>query len=1118
MAVVSANHRSAARMLALLCSTALAGVLAGPAWSQTSWTGAVSEDWFEAGNWSNLVPDASDNVNIDTATPNSPVINGGDAATGWLLVSQFGIAELRIVNGGTLSSTQARIGNDLGSQGSATVSGPGSAWSIPGDFLVGTDGIGSLTITDGGAVTSGRSYIGVGGSGDGTVNVTGADSVWNVNGPFVVGNNGEAELKITDGGSVVAPAMQIASAPGSQGRVAVDGSNSTLLLANRLTIGAAGDAALTAADGGTVSATQITIAGQAGSVGTLNIGAAAGDPAAAPGTIDTPLIILGEGDGTINFKHTASSYVFTPSISGAGTVNVLLGPTIFTGENTYTGTTNVIAGATLQIGNGGNTGSLASDAVVNGALTFDRTGELTYAGAISGSGRFSKRGSGTLTLTSDNEIGIFTVRDGTLAVDGGTFDQPDYVSGRENYVGESTGDDAALLITNGGKVSTANSFLIGNSAGSKGSVIVEGDQSRLDIAGGFAGLSVGFGGDGTLSVTEGGHVSSLSFLNVGGGNWGQLGNGLFSIDGAGSSAEIGTLTIAGYGDGSTGAVTVSDGGVLNAHDTIRMSLNNTTGSADLNIGAASTNPADAVAPGTLHAPEMDFYNDSASLNFNHTGDAYVFDTPLVSMNAGDGFVLHYAGVTSLTGDSSGFSGDTIVHGGTLKVNGTLGGMVDVESGGTLGGSGTIGGNVTVDGTLSAGNSPGTLTIDGDLALNSGSTSIFELNTPGVVGGVGNDLVNVHNNLTLGGALDARVAAAGYYRLFNYDGTLTGTFDSGTLTGTGGFTPLFPNSPDIRYDTPHQVNLSVLAAGQTMLFWDGTNTTANGTVDGGDGTWNSAGDNWTDSAGGANGSWGGTVGVFAGSAGTVTVDGTQSFDTLQFKTDDYELTGGTLALSPATGTTGTLNIDNGVSTTIASTIADGTGNSLKKVGGGTLVLKGSNTYTGGTQLFGGTVSVSSDANLGDASGDLTFDGGTLRNTADLTTARNITLDAGGGTFQADADLALNGMISGAGSLTKAGAGVLTLSNASSYDGGTTISQGQLTAAATGALSTGAVDVKDSAALAFINDNTSAGTSPSRWAITRPYASTMLLRRERQRSLIRKATSISTIPPPPEARRS
>lgn len=245
MPVVSTLNRSVARTITLLCSTALAGVLAAPAWSQTGWTGAVSEDWFEPGNWSSLVPDASDNVNIETTTPNSPVIAGGDAAADWLLVAQFGIAELRIVNGGTLFSAQARIGNDLGSQGSVTVSGPGSAWSIPSDFLVGVDGIGNLTISDGGAVTSGRSRIGFGESGGGTVNVTGADSVWNVNDSLVVAHNGAAELEITDGGSVVAPSMAIAGGRGGQGRTAIDGNNSTLLVENGLTIGAEGNGTLT---------------------------------------------------------------------------------------------------------------------------------------------------------------------------------------------------------------------------------------------------------------------------------------------------------------------------------------------------------------------------------------------------------------------------------------------------------------------------------------------------------------------------------------------------------------------------------------------------------------------------------------------------------------------------------------------------------------------------------------------------------------------------------------------------------------------------------------------------------------------------------------------------------
>src|SRR5690606_31596770 len=88
------------------------------------------------------------------------------------------------------------------------------------------------------------------------------------------------------------------------------------------------------------------------------------------------------------------------------------------------------------------------------------------------------------------------------------------------------------------------------------------------------------------------------------------------------------------------------------------------------------------------------------------------------------------------------------------VNGTAA-DVTVNGGGTLGGSGTIVGGAYISGILSAGNSPGTLTITGNLRLDAGSTSVFELNTPGVVGGTGaagNDLVDVGGTLTLGGRL------------------------------------------------------------------------------------------------------------------------------------------------------------------------------------------------------------------------------------------------------------------------------------------------------------------------------------------------------------------------------
>ena len=111
-----------------------------------------------------------------------------------------------------------------------------------------------------------------------------------------------------------------------------------------------------------------------------------------------------------------------------------------------------------------------------------------------------------------------------------------------------------------------------------------------------------------------------------------------------------------------------------------------------------------------------------------------------------------------------------------------------------------------------------------------------------------------------------------------------------------------------------------------------------------------------------------------------------------------------------------------------------------------MLAGANTYTGGTFLNGGVLSVSSKANF--ASSTLTFDGGTLETTAsfDLTSANATTLNAGGGTIRIGAGLTSNtgaAPISGTGGLTKEGDGVLTLGSlATTYTGGTTVNAGTL----------------------------------------------------------------------------
>ncbi|HOI73282.1 MAG TPA: autotransporter domain-containing protein [Syntrophales bacterium] len=126
-------------------------------------------------------------------------------------------------------------------------------------------------------------------------------------------------------------------------------------------------------------------------------------------------------------------------------------------------------------------------------------------------------------------------------------------------------------------------------------------------------------------------------------------------------------------------------------------------------------------------------------------------------------------------------------------------------------------------------------------------------------------------------------------------------------------------------------------------------------------------------------------------------------------------------------------------------------SLTKTGTGTLILSGANTYTGGTNILGGTIRVGSDGNLGDASGGLTFGGGTLKVTNSFTTNRSVALDSGGGTFDTNGNsLTLSGVASGTGSLHKSGDGTLTLTRANTYTGGTTVSTGTLALSGAGTL--------------------------------------------------------------------
>ena len=138
----------------------------------------------------------------------------------------------------------------------------------------------------------------------------------------------------------------------------------------------------------------------------------------------------------------------------------------------------------------------------------------------------------------------------------------------------------------------------------------------------------------------------------------------------------------------------------------------------------------------------------------------------------------------------------------------------------------------------------------------------------------------------------------------------------------------------------------------ILYWDGTSSTAN--ADGGIGTWDTVLTNWdTLATAGVDTAWPSVTtldddAVFAGTAGTVTVDAAGvTANSLTFNTANYILQGGKITFD---GTTPT--IANAVAATVNSEIS-GTGG-LTKTGAGALTLGTANTYTGITNISGGSI--------------------------------------------------------------------------------------------------------------------------------------------------------------------
>jgi fibronectin-binding autotransporter adhesin len=212
-------------------------------------------------------------------------------------------------------------------------------------------------------------------------------------------------------------------------------------------------------------------------------------------------------------------------------------------------------------------------------------------------------------------------------------------------------------------------------------------------------------------------------------------------------------------------------------------------------------------------------------------------------------------------------------------------------------------------------------------------------------------------------------------------------------------------------------------------------------------------------------------------GTLILTGSNTY------TGGTTITGGTLQLGDG-GTSGsivgnitndgTFAINRSDTFTFGGVISE-TG-AFAQVGLGTTILTAANTYSGGTVINNGVLAVAADANLGAATGGLSFGGGTLQFLSGFTSNRAVTLNTGGGTVDTNGNSAtLGGSISGSGAFTKIGGGTLTLSGTSSYSGATAVNAGTLQAGAVNTFAPGsAFTVASGATLNLASFNQTIGS--------------------------------------------
>ncbi|EAO5844566.1 autotransporter outer membrane beta-barrel domain-containing protein [Salmonella enterica subsp. enterica serovar Cerro] len=707
------------------------------------------------------------------------------------------------------------------------------------------------------------------------------------------------------------------------------------------------------------------------------------------------------------------------TISGSG--NTL------TSQGKITGGINAIL---INSGSKNNTLTLNTGTEISGSITDDNNsasannnlildGEGTLGSSISGLNSVTSSGDWTLSGATMNLSGT---TNSALWVKSGTL----ILNGAMTAKGATVDSGTTLQIGNGGTLVATNVEALGSGD------VTDNATLELNTGGTFDNVISGSG----QVVKSGDEMLTLSGANSYTGGTTISGGTLVVSNvealGSGDVTDNATLELNTGGDfanniGGTGSVVKSGDKTLTLSGT-----NSYTGGTTISGGTLVANNVEALGTGDV--------TNNATLELNTGGD-------FTNAISGSGQVVKSGDETLTLSGANSYTGGTTISGGTLvatHVNALGTGAIDnrasllldasgqftvtdltTESGGTT----EIGAGSTLQATTLTQKSDSTLTIN--LDSNTVDPVIHAASQVSLAGTL--DITGI------GDVLDSDPASTDdldTFTLIASDKTIAGDFEKLTVAGMDADLADFITVDGRIDDTGKQYELT------TALTWyadrDDAVTDAHGTFNltNADGSFavNTVLENVDATLDPASATgWDGTSLIKQG-AGTLILNAENTY------TGGTTISGGTLVATnvDALGSgdvtdDATLELNTGG--TFDNAIS-GSGQVVKS-GDETLTLSGTNSYTGGTTISGGTLVATNVEALG--SGDVTDDA-----TLELNT---------GGTF--------SNTISGSGQVVKSGDDVLTLSGTNSYSGGTLISDGTLVASNVEALGTG--DVTDDAVL-------------------------------------------------------